>query len=563
MEYPVIWRFVSNFSLQKYIIPKSRRLFSNLLDKGNLTRLPVIVFMFGSIMLNAQNPLLVLEAENAELTLPSKVKYVSGYSGDAYVGDNDPGSSMLFKDVYVENEGTYEFRTFYTSMNLRSVAVQSGYFPEVISNCPKETEDWNKPPVEEMITYIYLDEGSNAIRIFPYNDGGPNIDKFEIWETSVAMPRPVIRKRSFSYDLTDDAIISINGIDQTSSVINDNDEFSVYEFNEASVEIDIECDMPYLLTGYLLSAGPDKDIDVENWELEYSPDGDNYFSVTPSQHKDLSTASKFLIDRSSNENPDKASKFYRLTAQGGAVGEIQLFGIPFLSNNDGKSFPIDIAEGVSFTSKVFGNPLGTYSSFADERYFNLFDRDMATKFYWGNGTVFEVEIELESNYNLSYYTITSCQDFPERDPKAWIVEGFDKDWEVVSEVNDFYFPCRYATMKFSTNSNKSYKGFRLRSAENNGAEGFQLLKWQLFGVSEVANSLQLNQQNEVKIFSDWGNLIIDSQKTAYCRIVDISGRLIKEMELNAERHQIPLSAGVYVIKVFFGQQSVTNKVIIK
>ena len=34
----------------------------------------------------AQNPLLVLEAEDAVLTPPVKVKYVNGYSGDAYVG---------------------------------------------------------------------------------------------------------------------------------------------------------------------------------------------------------------------------------------------------------------------------------------------------------------------------------------------------------------------------------------------------------------------------------------------------------------------------------------------
>lgn len=42
----------------------------------------------------AQNPLLVLEAEDAVLTPPVKVKYVNGYSGDAYVGDNDNGSEI-------------------------------------------------------------------------------------------------------------------------------------------------------------------------------------------------------------------------------------------------------------------------------------------------------------------------------------------------------------------------------------------------------------------------------------------------------------------------------------
>lgn len=75
----------------------------------------------------AQNPLLVLEAEDAVLTPPVKVKYVNGYSGDAYVGDNDNGSEILFRNVYVDKEGTYEFRTYYTSMFIRSIAVQTGF----------------------------------------------------------------------------------------------------------------------------------------------------------------------------------------------------------------------------------------------------------------------------------------------------------------------------------------------------------------------------------------------------------------------------------------------------
>ena len=40
-------------------------------------------------------------------------------------------------------------------------------------------------------------------------------------------------------------------------------------------------------------------------------------------------------------------------------------------------------------------------------------------------------------------------------------------------------------MKFNGNPAKLYRGFRLNVTENNGADRFQLLKWQLFG-SETA-----------------------------------------------------------------------------
>ena len=81
---------------------------------------------------------------------------------------------------------------------------------------------------------------------------------------------------------------------------------------------------------------------------------------------------------------------------------------------------------------------------------------MERKYYSDESPVFNVEVELDKPYRLDYYTLTSCQDYPERDPKSWVVEGFDKDWEAVSEVNGFVFPCRYATMKFAVNGTKLY-----------------------------------------------------------------------------------------------------------
>jgi hypothetical protein len=528
-----------------------------------LFTLLLFTFLLCPSFLHANTPVQILEAENAELTLPSKVKYVAGYSGDAYVGDNDDGSSIVFKDVYIEKAGTYEFRTFYTSMQLRSIAIRSGYYPEVISTCPRETEDWNAPPVDEMINYIYLDEGYNTNRITPHNGGGPNIDKFEIWETTVSMPRPEIQKNAFFYDLTDDAIISENGINKTTSAVNDNNEYSVYQYNEASTEIYIECDMPYLLTGYLLSAGTENNLDVEDWKLEYSADGINYYTVTPSGHNDLYPATLYHIDRNPGAEQNEAARFYRLTAQGGAIGEVQLLGIPFLSNNNGKNFPPDITEGVDLLSNVIGNPLGTLNSFADERCFNLFDRNMSNKYYAENEKTPEVEIELNELHKLRYYTLTSCQDYPERDPKSWVVEGFDTDWEMISEVNDFYFPCRYSTMKFEIENDKKYKGFRLRVIENNGSDSSQFLKWQLVGEDEVVSSPKIIKQNQIEVYSQWGKAIIHTNEKALCRITDLSGRLIKQLKLNSEKHQVSLATGIYIITVISDTHSKSSKVMIR
>ena len=68
--------------------------------------------------LQAQDVLVTLEAEKGIITLPAKVKpvdgsTVEGISGGKYVGDNDPGSSIVFNDVEVPEAGTYEFKTYY------------------------------------------------------------------------------------------------------------------------------------------------------------------------------------------------------------------------------------------------------------------------------------------------------------------------------------------------------------------------------------------------------------------------------------------------------------------
>ncbi len=53
--------------------------------------------------LQAQDVLVTLEAEKGIITLPAKVKPVDGIpvkgiSGGKYVGDNDPGSSIVFNE---------------------------------------------------------------------------------------------------------------------------------------------------------------------------------------------------------------------------------------------------------------------------------------------------------------------------------------------------------------------------------------------------------------------------------------------------------------------------------
>jgi hypothetical protein len=530
---------------------------------------PLVIFLFCAATLSAQNIVVALEAEAGTLTAPAKAKQAGGYSGNAYVGDNDPGSSIVFNNVEIPEEGTYEFRTYYTSMHIRSIAIRSGIFPPVIVTAVETTADWNRPPVAVMITYIYLNKGMNALVIKPYNGGGPNIDKFEIRTTSVSMPRPQPLNPAFDYDLTDDALVTSNRTSAGTDKLTDNNISTVYSFSESSAAITIACDMPYLLAGYLFSAGNESAADVKNWKMEYSADGNAYSVVNPSTATGLPDAVLFEIDRNPHSDKSKAAKYYRITAYDGKIGEIQLFGIPYLPNTDNKNFPVDMTEGINLNEKVSGDPLGVSGSF-DERYYNLFDRDMSKKYYWHSASSFWVDVETENRSTLHYYTLTSCRDYPERDPRSWFLEGFDGDWKVLDEVSGFTFPSRYATMKFYIEDKKPYKGYRLRVTQNKEGNAFQLLKWQLFGAANETSVPSVNAGEAAVSPSLFPSLVEAGQdiktglgRAQYVHVYDVNGRRLSGATNTDIVSTKGLKPGLYLVHYSVNNLIYVGKFIVK
>ncbi len=504
---------------------------------------------------------MVLEAENAQLTPPVKVKRVNGYSGNAYVGDFDNGSVIKLSHVTVDTEGTYEFRVYYTSMFLRSANVTVNSYPAINVAMTRTTEDWNRPPVAMMLTYIWLDKGDNTILVTPPADGGPNIDKFEIWETGVEMPRPEITDPAWSYDLSDDAVaISAEGEDLTASALNDNAVTTIYQRGGATGYINYEFNHTYLITGYLFSEGAGADKQGTGWTLEYSTDGRTYTAVRPSETVSLGNATLYRVTRQPHADKAQAARYFRVNTKGRDVAEIQLFGIPYTTASDNRNFPADMTDGLDIEKMTAGSPLGA-TEFADERFYNLFDRNMQTKYYTDQSLTGTVEIELDRPSTLESYTLTSCQDYPERDPRSWVVEGFDKSWETVSEVSGFEFPCRYATMSFSGNDRKLYRGFRLRVTENNGGDRFQLLKWQLFG-SETAGTGNVSADGaRIAIAAANGTIRISATSHIDYAVYSGDGTLIATGR--SDEATVQSGPGIYLVKCVSEGNVTTKKIAVR
>ena len=595
----------------------------------------IFLLLFLQQTLNAQQVVLTLEAENGELTLPAKVKYVNGYSGNAYVGDNDSGSAIAFNNVQITEAGTYEFKTYYTSMQLRSIAIKINNNSETISSIVNTTADWNTPPTATMSAYIYLNQGANSIKITPYpqgeggpnmdkfeilttnvelpkpgefpiileaeharlfgdlkvkptdgstiaglsggkyigdfnlssnpylqftdveipqegtyelkvfsmgsdralsikvnqyeksvittasspywdnaptatvstliymdkgknkltfsphNDNGPNLDKFEIHKTSQTIPKPNIIKLSFISDHTDEAEITAQHPNETLPFLTDNNEFTLYKVTGVtSTQITAKCKYPILLTAYLFYAGMGSSVDLTQWVLESSKDGNLWTVVTPNKSTDLSGAHLFEINRSYGTASTNRAQYYRLTAKGTPnveVAEWQLFGVPYIDNTDGKSFPQDITEGIDIQSKASGYPEGASGSGWSEKFHNLFNRELNKKYYMSGSKQYYVEIELDKTYQIHSYTLTSADAYPDRDPKQWTFNGYNDElgWVELDRQTDFIFPSRYATMKFNINNSSGFTKFMLDVENNNGSPDSQLLKWQLFGEEQI------------------------------------------------------------------------------
>lgn len=151
-----------------------------------------LFFLLSVFGLCAQSPILVLEAENADsIHSPARVKSGDGFSNGKYVGGNDRGSYLFFHNVTMEKAGTYEFKTYFNCNGVRRFTVKVNNYPEV--ECTVNgTAKWDTPPAETAKVLIYLAAGTNTIKITPYptTSGGPNLDKFEILETSES-PLPV------------------------------------------------------------------------------------------------------------------------------------------------------------------------------------------------------------------------------------------------------------------------------------------------------------------------------------------------------------------------------------
>lgn len=103
---------------------------------------------------------------------------------------------------------------------------------------------------------------------------------------------------------------------------------------------------------------------------------------------------------------------------------------------------------------------------------NLVDGEPSTKWLAFQPTGW-VEFDLDKPVKLVTYALTSANDYAERDPKDWTLEGSTdgKDWKTLDTRSGETFPERFKTKSYDLAEPAEYQHFRLDVTKNNGASG--------------------------------------------------------------------------------------------
>ncbi len=446
-----------------------------------LQRIPLLSVLFWGIATQAAQLPIILEAEDAKLFGELKVEQVSGFSGNKYVHDFhiNSDSYYLYENIEVDQAGTYELKAF-TTGTARPFYIKVNDYERIVLRT-SDSPDWNAPPTSVSSAYIYLDAGTNVIKMGTEFENGPNIDKFEIHATSVKIEKPRKVTVAFPYDFTDEAEIMAEHSNATLAFLTDNNENTFYEVSGITeTTITVDCKEDKVLTGMLLYAG--RGVDVTKWKVEYSKDGQTWRQFRPASTRmiGMGDMALFTYNRVVTSSTYSA-RYYRLTATGTdniRIAEWQLFGYAFDTAGKKPYFPADVTEGLNLEKQISGYPEGG----TNEGIMQLFDKQLTTK-YCALGTSFYVQCVLDKAYRFNSYTVTSANDASERDPKLWSLSGYNPEegWIELDERRDFNFPGRYTTMKFQIDSEKEFTAFLLEVSSVHAGDRVQLANLQVFG----------------------------------------------------------------------------------
>lgn len=157
---------------------------------------------------------------------------------------------------------------------------------------------------------------------------------------------------------------------------------------------------------------------------------------------------------------------------------------------------IDVTDLGGTVSSQYNDATGT------ESHDKLFDDNVSTKFLTFHNSAW-VQFAFGNNVRkkLTYYSLSSANDAPERDPRSWtlLASNDGNNWTTLDTRSNEFFPARLLKREFSINSNAAYAMYRLQMTNNSGAI-LQLADIELIGKADIdltdSGGLVTSQHND-------------------------------------------------------------------
>lgn len=167
--------------------------------------------------------------------------------------------------------------------------------------------------------------------------------------------------------------------------------------------------------------------------------------------------------------------------------------------------------------------------------------------------------ELPEKEKLLSYSLTSGNDTPNNDPKAWKLQASndDNNWVDIDVRSDEVFDSRCERRLFNVSVDENYKYYRLyvTSRKANTGKGVQIAEWELF--SSPGNNIgDITTEGEdmINIYPNpvVKTLFVEIEEDATLNIYDLNGNMIYMRNLSAGKHEVDMEAypnGLYLLRL--------------
>lgn len=315
------------------------------------------------------------------------------------------------------------------------------------------------------------------------------------------------------------------------------------------------------LTGYsMTSINDDNRNSPKKWKIEGSNSGRLWFRI---EARDSMSFSR--LDTKVCEIPFSSIKILNTLA------EYKYFRITIEKNNGGDSLNINEIQLFGFPAKIAssitnngGTVTGEFEGFTGEKVESIIDQRLDTKYcVVGKGPGW-IQYNSTTKTKIKRYTLTSCYDDYNRNPKSWQLLGSNdgSKWDILDERKGEDFVTRFHMMEFPVQSNQEYTMFRLKLTETSLGPTFQIAEWQLFateGTSSINDEAGLE-----KIYGSGGCIYIETNddSSKEYRVFSLSGECVKSGVVSSDTIISGCPSGIYFVKLNSQKGTSTTKIII-